>query len=74
MSAPARYEQAFQHVQCRDCHQPISFVKNKAGKWYPVDVFHIPNLGKGFWYKTGMGAFGNLTPWHKCVHRDEEAK
>jgi hypothetical protein len=72
MSAPCRYAPAFRHVFCRDCHQPIAFVQNVKGKWYPVDCFPVPNLGKGMWYRTGMGAFGNHTPWHKCGRKETE--
>ncbi len=48
---------------CTRCTHPITFVKNRTGKWYPVDVFQ---KGGEWMYRTGLGAYGNLTPWHRC--------
>lgn len=52
--------------ECRTCGNPIAFVKNKKGAWFPVDVLHNEETGQNY-YKGGAGAYGNLTPWHRCT-------
>lgn len=60
----ARYEK--EPVKCKGCgHYPCGWFQNIKGKWYLVELFPIKNL-KGLYYTTGMGAYGNWTPWHVC--------
>jgi hypothetical protein len=49
--------------KCHTCGQPITFVANRNGKRYPVDVLMIQGQ---HCFKTGIGAHRNITPWHKC--------
>jgi hypothetical protein len=48
---------------CNKCKAQITFVQNRNGKYFAVDVFCFQG---GLVYKSNMGAYGNLTPWHKC--------
>src|SRR5262245_2750357 len=49
---------------CDRCGTLITFATNRHGKRFPVEVHNHPGLGMV--YRTGMGAYGNFTPWHKC--------
>ena len=51
---------------CKNCGAVIGFVKNRNGRWFPVDFVYNPSDPDGDYYRTGMGAHGNFTPWHKC--------
>jgi len=48
---------------CERCGGPITFIQNRVGKWYPVDVFK--HCG-GFAYRSRIGNHKNLTLWHRC--------
>jgi hypothetical protein len=71
MSAPCNYSPVLKRElrTCQYCHAAIAFVQNAKGKWYPVEVFPY---GTGFAYRSGMGAHGNFTPWHKCSRKPEQ--
>lgn len=51
---------------CKECGATIGFVKNRNGRWFPVDIVYNPHDPDGDYYRTGMGNHGNFTPWHKC--------
>jgi len=77
MATSARRDKSFLRVietmnikmkSCSKCGASIGFVRNRHGKWYPVDLFRDP---EGNWtYTRGIGNHGNYTPWHRC---DEHA-
>jgi hypothetical protein len=49
---------------CRTCSGTIAFASNRHGKRFAVSVYHLPD-GRSA-YATGLGANGNLTPYHRC--------
>lgn len=61
-----------QTMTCDRCGTLITFHKNRNGKSYPVDVHHHPKLGMV--YESGIGAYGNMTPWHSCEKVLEQRK
>lgn len=55
---------------CEKCGYQIAFHKNRNGKSYPVEVEYHESLGPV--YRSGIGAYGNLTPWHDCKSRSKQ--
>lgn len=56
--------------QCNRCSGTITFIKNRDQRFYAVDVFWHPSTNS-FVYRSGIGAHGNLTPWHRCPPKRE---
>lgn len=66
--AKHNYIYAKQVKKCNKCGKDIYFTKNRCGKWFTVDVLHDTS-GNGptaHYYESGIGAHGNMTPWHQC--------
>jgi hypothetical protein len=67
---PVTQRQCF---KCRECGTLVTWWHNRNGKPVLVEVHSHPS--EGLVYRTGIGAYGNLTPWHKCGEvRERQAR
>lgn len=58
--------------KCDKCGAPIAFHRNRNNKAYPVSVVSLPTGEMA--YESGIGAYGNFTPWHKCQQDKQQAQ
>ena len=66
--ATRNYISSKQIKHCDKCGKAITFAKNRFGKWFAVDAIYDPHKAgnTSYYYESGIGAHGNLTPHHKC--------